>query len=110
MKDFGYLALAILAEVTATMTLKATESFTKPIPTLIVFVGYIAAFYFFSVCMNTINAAIAYAIWSGVGIILVTFLGWLIYDQAIDLPGLCGIGLILLGVIVLNLFSKTVTY
>lgn len=109
MKDFGYLALAILAEVTATMTLKATESFTKPIPTGIVFAGYIAAFYFFAACMNTINAAIAYAIWSGVGIILVTFLGWLIYGQVIDVPGLVGIGLILLGVVVLNLFSKTVS-
>lgn len=110
MKDFGYLALAILAEVTATMTLKATESFTKPIPTIIVFIGYGAAFYFFSACMNTISVAIAYAVWSGIGIILVTFLGWLIYGQIIDLAGLVGIGLILLGVVVLNLFSRTVTY
>lgn len=107
-KDFGYLAIAILSEVVATTSLKASHSFTKPVPTLIVVIGYALAFYFFSLCMNSISVGIAYAIWSGAGIILVAFLSWLFYGQLLDRAGIIGISLILAGVLVLNLFSKTV--
>jgi multidrug transporter EmrE-like cation transporter len=109
MKDYYYLAIAILSEVIGTTALKASEAFTKPIPSLIVVVGYTFAFYFLSACLKTINIGMAYAVWSGVGIILIT-LGWLIYGQVIDQAGAIGMGLIILGVVVLNLFSKTVTH
>jgi len=107
-KDFGYLAIAILSEVIATTSLKASHSFTQPVPSLIVVIGYALAFYFFSLCMNSISVGVAYAIWSGAGIILVTFLSWLFYGQLLDRAGVIGISLILGGVLVLNLFSKTV--
>lgn len=107
-KDFGFLTLAIVSEVIATTTLKASESFTRPIPSLIVVIGYGLAFYFFSVCMNSISVGVAYAIWSGAGIILVALLSWLFYGQLLDRAGMLGIALILVGVLILNLFSKTV--
>ncbi len=107
-KDLGFLAIAILSEVIATTTLKASHSFTRPVPSLIVVIGYALAFYFFSLAMNSISVGVAYAIWSGAGIVLVAFLSWLFYGQLLDRPGLIGIGLILAGVMVLNLFSKTV--
>lgn len=107
-RDLGLLGIAIVCEVIATTLLKATESFTKPGPSVIVIIGYALAFYFFAACMNSISTGIAYAIWSGVGIILVTILGWLIYGQTLDLAGIIGILLILVGVMVLNLFSNTV--
>lgn len=110
MKDYGYLAIAILSEVIGTTALKASEAFTKPIPSLIVVIGYALAFYFLSACLKTINIGMAYAIWSGVGIILITLLGWLIYGQTIDRAGAIGMGLIILGVIVLNVFSDAVTH
>ncbi len=110
MKDYFYLAIAILSEVIGTTALKASEAFTKPIPSLIVVIGYAATFYFLSACLKTIQIGVAYAIWSGVGIILITLLGWLIYGQAINRAGAIGMGLIILGVIVLNVFSKAVTH
>lgn len=110
MKDYFYLAIAILSEVIGTTALKASEAFTRPIPSLIVVIGYAVTFYFLSACLKTINIGVAYAIWSGVGIVLITLLGWLIYGQAIDQAGAIGMGFIILGVIVLNLFSKAVTH
>ena len=107
MPDYAYLLIAIVSEVIATSALKATASFTKPLPSLIVLVGYGSAFYFLSLCLQTISVGIAYAIWSGLGIVLVTFLGWLFYRQTIDQAGLIGMGLIIAGVAVLHLFSKT---
>ncbi len=107
-RDLNLLGIAIICEVIATTTLKATESFTKLGPSIVVLIGYGLAFYFFSACMNSISTGIAYAIWSGVGIILVTFLSWLIYGQALDFAGIIGIALILVGVLILNLFSNTV--
>ncbi len=110
MKDYFYLAIAILSEVIGTTALKASEAFTRPIPSLIVVVGYAFTFYFLSACLKSINIGVAYAIWSGVGIILITLLGWLIYGQAIDRAGAIGMGLIILGVIILNVFSDAVTH
>ena len=106
MPDYGYLLIAIVSEVIATSALKATASFTKPVPSLIVLAGYSSAFYFLSLCLKTISVGIAYAIWSGLGIVLVTLLGWLFYRQTIDQAGFLGMGLIVAGVAVLHLFSK----
>jgi len=110
MNNWLYLAAAIAAETLATSLLKSSEGFTRLWPSLIVVAGYGCAFFFLSLTLRTIPVGVAYAIWSGVGIILVTLIAWLIFGQKIDLPGLIGIGLIVAGVIVLKLFSKTSGY
>lgn len=102
-----YLAFAIVFEVVATSSLKAAEGFTRLFPSLVVVVGYILAFYFLSLTLRTIPIGIAYAVWSGVGVVLVSLVGWLLYRQSLDAAALIGIGLIAAGVLVLNLFSKT---
>lgn len=107
MNDWLYLAAAIAAETLATSLLKSSEGFTRLGPSLIVVAGYGCTFFFLSLTLRTIPVGVAYAIWSGVGIILVTLVAWLIFGQKIDLPGLIGIGLIVAGVVVLKLFSKT---
>lgn len=107
MNDWVYLFLAILSEVVATASLKSTEGFTKPIPSIIVLIGYIAAFYFLSLTLDTISIGVAYAIWSGVGVATITVVSFFLYDQKIDLAGILGIGLIIAGVIVLRLFSES---
>lgn len=107
MNDWIYLFLAIMSEVIATASLKSTEGFTKPIPSIIVLVGYCAAFYFLSLTLDTISIGVAYAIWSGVGVATITVVSYFLYDQKIDLAGILGIGLIITGVIVLRLFSES---
>lgn len=107
---FLYLFIAIIAEVFATSALKASEQFSKPIPSIIVVVGYLVAFYFLSLTLKTIPVGIAYALWSGVGIVLVSGAGYFLYKQTLDLPALLGIGLIILGVIVINVFSKSAAH
>ena len=102
-----YLAIAIVAEVIGTSALKASDGFTKLYPSLIVIVGYGVAFYFLSLTLRTIPVGIAYAIWSGVGIVLISLIGWLAFNQKLDLPALLGISLIAAGVAVLNVFSKS---
>lgn len=101
-----YLILAIVAEVAGTSFLKTSEGFTKLWPSLAVVVGYGAAFFFLSLTLRTIPVGVAYAIWSGLGIVLITAVGWLAFDQKLDAAGLAGITLIAAGVIVLNVFSK----
>lgn len=105
-----YLFIAILAEVTATSSLKASESFTKLIPSCIVVVGYMVAFYCLSLTLRAIPVGIAYALWSGIGIVLIAFVGWIVYKQNLDFAGIIGMGLIIAGVIVLNVFSKTIAH
>ena len=107
MNDWAYLFLATMSEVIATASLKSTEGFTKPIPSIIVLVGYCAAFYFLSLTLDTISIGVAYAIWSGVGVATITVVSYFLYDQKIDLAGILGIGLIIAGVIVLRLFSES---
>ncbi len=102
-----YLAIAIVAEVIGTSALKASDGFTKLYPSLIVIVGYGVSFYCLSLTLRTIPIGIAYAIWSGVGIVLISLIGWLAFNQKLDLPALLGISLIAAGVAVLNLFSKS---
>lgn len=105
---YTYLAIAIVAEVIATSALKASEGFTKVIPTLIVIIGYGVAFYFLTHVLKTIPVGVTYAIWSGLGIVLVAIAGVFLYKQTPDLPAILGMGLIVAGVVVINVFSKTV--
>ncbi len=105
-----YLAVAIVAEVIATSALKASEEFTKLWPSLIVVAGYGLAFYFMTLTLRTIPVGITYAIWSGIGIVLVTIAGAFLYKQIPDVPAMLGIGLIVAGVAVINIFSKNVTH
>jgi small multidrug resistance pump len=100
-----YLAIAIVAEVIGTSALKAAEGFTRPLPSLVVVVGYGTAFYFLSLALKTIPVGIAYAIWSGVGVALITLIGWLLFKQRLDAPALLGLALIVAGVVVIHFFS-----
>jgi small multidrug resistance pump len=103
-----YLGIAIVAEVIATSALKSAEGFTRPAPSLLVLVGYAIAFYFLSLTLKTIPVGLAYAIWSGVGIVLIALIGWLVLGQPLDIPALIGIGLVIAGVVVINGFSRSV--
>ena len=107
---YFYLALAILAEVAATSALKASEEFTQLLPSTIVIVGYGLTFYFMALVLRTIPIGITYAIWSGVGIVLITLAGALFYKQIPDLPAIIGIGFIILGVTVIHLYSNTISH
>jgi len=102
-----YLAIAIVSEVVATSALKAADGFTRLGPSVLVVVGYASAFYFLSLTLRSIPLGIVYAIWAGVGIALIALVGWIVYHQVLDLWALLGIGLIVAGVVVLNVFSKT---
>ena len=106
MNNWVYLGLAIFSEVIATASLKSTEGFTRLVPSIVVLVGYSAAFYFLSLTLDTIPIGVAYAVWSGVGVATITLVSFVVYDQKIDTAGLLGIGLIVAGVVVLRLFSE----
>lgn len=110
MKNYLFLLVAILFETIATSSLKASEQFTKLIPSLITVIGYIAAFYFLSLTLKTIPVGIAYAIWSGIGIVLITLAGIVLFKQVPDLPAIIGMLLIVAGVVVINVFSKTTSH
>ncbi len=103
-----YLAIAILAEVVGTSALKATQGFTRFWPSVVVVIGYGVAFYFLSLALKTIPVGVAYAIWSGVGVALITLIGWVVFHQKLDAPALLGIALIVAGVVVIQFFSGSV--
>jgi len=105
-KNFIFLFIAIVSEVIATSALKASQEFTKFVPSVVTITMYGVAFYFLSLTLRTIPVGIAYAIWSGVGIVLVTVVAIVVYGQKPDLPAIIGMGFIVLGVVVINLFSK----
>jgi small multidrug resistance pump len=105
---YFYLAIAIIAEVAATSALKASAEFTKLTPSLIVVVGYGVAFYYMTLVLRTIPIGITYAVWSGVGIVLVAIVGVLLYKQIPDAPAIIGMALIVSGVVVIHVFSNTV--
>ncbi|MFC4821066.1 DMT family transporter [Dokdonella ginsengisoli] len=105
-----YLAVAILAEVVATSALKAAEGFTRPLPSLLVVAGYGTAFYFLSLVLRTLPVGVAYAIWSGVGVALIALIGWVFYRQALDAGAIAGIALIVAGVLVIQLFSRSAAH
>jgi small multidrug resistance pump len=102
------LFLAILFEVIATSSLKASEQFSKVIPSMVVIIGYGAAFYFFSISLKSIPVGMAYAVWSALGIVLVSVAGIFLYKQIPDLPAVIGMVFIIFGVIIIQGFSKSV--
>ena len=108
MSPYFTLAVAILAEVIGTSAVKASEGFTRFVPSVIVVVGYGVAFYFMSLTVKAMPVGIVYAVWSGVGIVLISAVGWVWYGQKLDLAALTGLSLIIAGVLVINLLSKTV--
>ncbi|MFY0676758.1 MAG: multidrug efflux SMR transporter [Neptuniibacter sp.] len=110
MKNWLFLTIAIIAEVIGTSALKASEGFTNPIPSILVVLGYGLAFYFLSLTLQTIPIGVTYAIWSGLGIVLITLVGWGFFEQKIDTPAMIGMGFIIAGVVIMNMFSKVITH
>jgi multidrug transporter EmrE-like cation transporter len=104
------LAIAIIAEVIATSSLKASNGFTVLWPSIVVIIGYAVAFYFLSLTLKTMPIGVAYALWSGIGIALITAAGFILYQQKIDIAGIIGLMLIVSGVVVLNVFSKSAVH
>ena len=105
-----YLSVAIVAEVIATSALKASDGFSRPLPSTLVLVGYGIAFYFLSLVLKTVPVGVAYAIWSGAGIVLIALVGWLVLKQTLDAPALAGMALIVAGVAVIQLFSRSAAH
>lgn len=106
MNKWLLLGIAIVAETIATSALKSSEGFSKLVPSAIVLVGYGVAFYFLSLTLRAIPVGIAYAVWSGVGIVLITAVGWAFFGQKMDAPALIGMALIIAGVVIMNVFSS----
>ena len=104
---YVHLAIAIVTEVAATAALRASDGMTRLWPSVIVVVGYLVCFYFLALCVRRIPIGVAYGIWSGVGLVLITIAGWFLYRQRVDGPALAGMGLIVAGVVVIQVFSKT---
>ncbi|ANF52186.1 multidrug transporter [Chryseobacterium glaciei] len=109
-RSYIYLILAIVFEIIATTFLKKSEEFSKLLPSIVTVIGYSAAFYFLSLTLRQIPVGITYAIWSGVGIIFITIIGIVAFKQVPDLPAIIGIALIVIGVIIINIFSKMGTH
>ncbi len=105
-----FLAIAITGEVVGTSALKASEGFTRFGPSAITTIGFAVAFYFLALALRTIPMGIAYAVWSGAGIVMISLVGYFVYKQTLDLPALIGIGLILAGVLVLNVASGSTAH
>ena len=110
MLSWAYLLVAILAEVIATSALKASDGFSRLWPSVITVVGYSVAFYCLSLTLKHIPVGVAYAVWSGLGAVLITAVSWVLFGQKLDAPALIGMGLIVAGVIVMNVFSKSVSH
>ncbi len=110
MQQWIFLSVAIVSEVVATSALKASEGFSRLWPSLIVAAGYLSAFYFLSLTLKTIPVGVAYAIWSGAGVALIALIAWVFFGQALDAPAVVGLSLIVAGVVVLNVFSRTVSH
>jgi len=108
--NYVYLVIAVVFEVIATTALKQTEGFTRLVPSLVSIGGYALAFYFLSLPLRTMPVGVVYAIWCGAGIIFITAIGWVWLRQALDLAALAGMALIMAGVIVINLYSKTIVH
>lgn len=107
MPGYLYLAIAIAAEVIATTSMKAIDGFNKPLPLLLVVCGYALAFWMLTLVVRTIPVGIAYAVWAGLGIVLVSIAALVLYQQKLDLPAIVGMGLIVSGVAVIQLFSQS---
>ncbi len=110
MKTFGILFLAILSEVIATTSLKFSEGFTKLIPSLVVVIGYGLSFYLLSIALKVMPIGVAYAIWSGVGLILTVIAGMILFQESLDWARVTGILLIIAGIVFINVVSKSVAH
>ena len=110
MQSWATLLIAIVAEVIATSALKASDGFSKLLPSVITALGYGVAFYCLSLTLKHIPVGVAYAVWSGLGVVLITAVSWVLFGQKLDAPALIGMGLIVAGVIVMNVFSKSVSH
>jgi small multidrug resistance pump len=104
------LGIAIVAEVIATSALRTTNEFTRLWPSVIVILGYAAAFYFMTLSLRVLPVGIMYAIWAGLGIVLVGVIGWVVYRQSLDTPAIVGMAMIIAGVVVINVFSRSVNH
>ena len=102
-----FLSVAIVSEVVATSALKSSNGFTQFWPSVVVVAGYAVAFFFLSLALRTLSVGIAYAIWSGAGIVLISLVAWLFLGQALDGPAILGLALIVAGVVILNVFSRS---
>ncbi len=109
-KPYIFLLLAIIFEVIATTALAKSASFTKLVPSLVAIIGYAAAFWFLSFPMRVIPTGIVYAVWSGMGIVLISAIAWVWYREALDLPAMLGLAFILIGVAIINVFSRSITH
>ena len=107
MKSYLFLAGAIICETFASSILKKTEQFTKPLPTILFIIGITASFYLLSFALKTIPIGIAYAIWSAFGIVLISTVAYFVYQQTLDFPAILGIIFIIIGVVIINIFSKS---
>ena len=107
---YAFLIVAIVAEVIATTAMAKSDGFTRLLPSLISFAGYGLAFYLLSLVTRTLPIGIVYAIWSGAGIVLVAATSWLLYGQKLDMPATIGIAMIVVGVLIINLLSKSVSH
>ena len=105
-----YLGAAIVAEVIATSLLKTSNGFTRLWPSVATVIGYAISFYCLAQTLGSVPTGVAYAIWSGVGIVLISLIAWWVFGQTLDVPALIGMGLIVAGVVVINLFSKSVAH
>nr|WP_198982264.1 SMR family transporter [Herbaspirillum sp. ASV7] len=110
MSAYLSLSVAIVAEVIATTALKSSQGFSRLLPAIIVVLGYAVSFYCLSLALKTMPTSVAYAIWSGVGIVLITLAAWLIHGQRLDWPAVAGIALIVAGVMVINVFSSSAAH
>ena len=104
--QYVYLIIAICAETVATTALKMSEAFTRLVPSIVVVIGYSVSFYLLSLCLKSMKVGVVYALWSGLGIVLITIIGIFYFKQRLDVAGILGMGLIVAGVIVLNVFSN----
>ena len=107
---FVYLLLAVLAETIGTTALQASQQFTRPVPSLVVVLAYGTAFYLLSLTLSVMPVGLVYAIWSGLGIVFIAVIGFLVFGQRLDFPAVAGIGMILGGILVIHIFSASTTH
>ncbi|MBI1492292.1 QacE family quaternary ammonium compound efflux SMR transporter [Rhodobacteraceae bacterium MYP1-1] len=105
-----YLICAVIAETIGTASMQASQQFTKPLPSLVVVVSYAVSFYLLSLTLKFMPVGVVYALWSGLGIVLIALIGLAVFGQKLDLPAVIGLGLIIAGVLVINLFSHSATH